>query len=84
MNFLREDIFTKKNLIYLLIMAIMILAIPLAVRFVQNQQSTQLQSQATGDEITFPGLTKKDADQNPVAETREFKIKLNSPYGPPK
>lgn len=62
-------------------MAILILAIPLAVRFIRNEQATQLKSQAAGDEITFPGLPQPGGV--PTTTDPNVKVRLNSPFGGP-
>lgn len=71
----------KKNIITYLTLAIIILAIPVGVKLVQKEQA--LKSSATGNEITFPDLKKSDAEGNPITESPQVKIKLDSPFGPP-
>lgn len=83
MDWLQDEIFSKKNIIYILVLGITILAIPLGVQFVQNQQATQLQSQAAGDEITFPGLREDATTGNPVTSDPNVRVQLKSPFGPP-
>ena len=76
-----EKLFSKKNIITYLILAIIVLAIPVGVRIVETQRA--LQSKATGNEITFPDLTRVDSAGNPITTTTQIKIKLDSPFGPP-
>lgn len=77
----QDKLFSKKNLISFLLLAILILAIPLIVRLVQQQ--TQIKSKAaSGNEITFPDL-RKDERGNFVTKSPQIKILLDSPFGPP-
>lgn len=75
------NLFSKKNIITYLILAIIALAIPVGIRLVQTQQL--LKSQAATGDITFPGLT-QDAQGNYVTtDPQKVNIKLESPFGPP-
>lgn len=76
-----NKLLTKKNIINLLLLAVIILAIPVAVKLVQTQQ--QLQSQATTvGGFSFPEL-RQDSAGNYVTNTPNVKVQLNSPFGPP-
>lgn len=73
-----QKLLSKKNIIILLILAILMAGIPVAVQVVQKQRA--LQSKATGDEITFPDI-QQDASGNYVTKNPNIKIRLNSPFG---
>lgn len=80
MDYSTENIFSRKNLIPLLFLAILILAIPLGLKLVQQTQ--QLTSKAAGDiKITGEGVS---CTGNECTTTSpNFKIELDSPFGPP-
>lgn len=86
-SFDSDKLFSKKNIISYLILAIIILAIPIGVRLAQQQ--TQLRSLATGDEIKFSG-TGVTCDPNAASNevgckttSGTVKIELTSPFGSP-
>ncbi len=76
----RDKLLTKQNIIAFLFLLIIVLAIPVGVRMAQTQQ--QFQSQASGDEITFPNLKDLDANGTPISKSPVIKVQLNSPFGP--
>ncbi len=76
------NLFSKKNIITYLILAIIALAIPVGIRLVQTQQLLKSKA-ATGNEVTFPNL-KQDAQGNFVTtDPQKVDIRLESPLGPP-
>ena len=79
-NFVTEEhkLFSKKNIIALLLLAILVVGIPVAVQVVQKQRA--LKSKAAGDEITFPDI-QLDSSGNFVTKNPSVKIRLNSPFG---
>lgn len=76
-----DNLFSKKNIITYLILAIIALAIPIAVKLVQNQQILKSQA-AIQPPITLPDL-KKEQQGTPVTTSPIIKIQLTSPLGPP-
>lgn len=83
-NFVQQEekLFSKKNLIPYLILAIFILAIPLGVKLVQTQ--TQLKSRAAGGDITFRGTgVTCPATGECSATEAQIEVVLDSPFGSP-
>ena len=75
-----EKLFSKKNVITYLIMAIIIVAIPIAVRLARTQQALRSQA-AVENPITFPDL-RKNAQGDYETKVPEIEIKVESPFGP--
>ena len=86
-SFDSDKLFSKKNVITYLILAIIILSIPIGVRLAQQQ--TQLRSLAAGGDIKFSGTgvtCDPNAASNEVGcKTTEsnVRIELTSPFGSP-
>lgn len=82
-----NNLFSKKNIITYLILAIIILGIPIGVKLVQQQ--TQLRSKAAGDEIKFSGDGVKcdpNAASNEVGcstTNPTVRVQITSPFGAP-
>lgn len=76
-----EKLLSKKNLISLLLLAILILAIPLGVRLARQQQI--LKSRAVADPIKFTGSGVDCSKQECVTTSPTINIELTSPLGPP-
>lgn len=76
-----DNLFSKKNIITYLILAIIVLAIPVAVKLVQNQQILRSQA-ALQPPITFPDL-KREQQGIPITTSPNIKVQLISPFGPP-
>ena len=82
MDFSSEKLLTRRNIIGLLVLAIMLLVIPVGVRLAQERQ--QLQSQAVGEEVIFKGDgVTKDSNGNYTTTTPNFKIQVTSPLSAP-
>lgn len=82
MNFSSSDkLFTKKNIISYLILAIMVVGIPFGVKLVQTQQ--QLKSQAAADPITFrgTGVSCPTVGGECSATEPQIEVVLESPFG---
>ena len=78
----QNNLFSKKNIITYLLLAVVVLAIPVGIRLVQTQQLLKSRA-ATGNEVTFPGLN-QDAQGNYVTtDPQKVDIRLESPFGPP-
>jgi len=82
MDYSVEKLFSKKNLIAYLLLAIIAAAIPIGVKLVQTQQLLRSKAVETGNEVTFPKL-KQDAQGNYVTNTTQIEVRLDSPFGPP-
>ena len=85
-NKMKEFLKDKKNLINLLILLILVLALPLAIKLIQNQQI--LKGRATGADLEFveeQGVLEKRGSIFVLKDAAQGKIKmkLNSPLGPP-
>lgn len=76
-----EKLLSKKNLISLLLLAILIVGIPLGVRLAQRQQ--QLKSRAVVDPIKFSGTGVDCSKTECVTTSPTINIELTSPLGPP-
>lgn len=75
------DLLSKKNIISLLLLAILIVGIPLGVRLAQNRQ--QLKSRAAADPIKFSGPGVDCSKQECITTSPTINIELTSPLGPP-
>lgn len=66
----------------LLVLTIMMIAIPVAVKL--SQERTQIKSQAASEgEVTFAGTNvKQDANGNLSTSTPDVQVKVTSPFGP--
>lgn len=71
----------KKNLVNLLVLAIMVLAVPLGVNLARQQQI--LKSQAGGGPIAFVGDSVKVKDGKWTALKSKITLQLTSDLGPP-
>lgn len=80
-NNTENKLFSKKNIISFLVLAIVVLAIPLGVKLLLTQQAI-LKSRAAGTEVTFPEL-RQNANGDYVSQSENIKVQLNSPFGPP-
>lgn len=82
-----DNLFTKKNLISLLILAIMIVAIPIGVKLIQNQQILKSRALAPSIQFTGQGVTcnGKSCVTTQVDSTGHATVDLEitSPLGPP-
>lgn len=77
-----KGLLTKKNIITFLVVILLLLAIPITVKLVQQQQ--QIKSKAAGDPITFTGPNiSKDSSGQYVTTDPTVQVELNSPLGPP-
>ena len=75
-----KEFLNKKNIITLLLLAILVLAIPVGVRLVKTQQI--LQSRATGGGITFRGTGVACPASGECSTTeRQIEVVLDSPFG---
>ncbi len=74
-----DGVFSKKNLITYLILAIIALAIPLTVSLVQTRLN--FIPKAAGTEITCTDLPQQGG--NCVSPSKDVNFSLDSPYGPP-
>ncbi|EKD84797.1 MAG: hypothetical protein ACD_38C00158G0006 [uncultured bacterium] len=72
---------SKKNLVNLLLLGIMILALPLTVKVVREQQIVQ--SRAVNPPIVFKGDNVSQKDGKWVASKPQITLELTSPFGPP-
>ena len=73
-----DKLFTKKNIISYLILAIVILAIPLGIGMVQRQ--TQLQIQAAGGDIKFPKTeTQECRGDNCTTTSETVRLEIKAP-----
>lgn len=76
-----KDLFrSKKNLINLLVLVILILALPLSVNLVRQQQI--IKSQAAVDPIVFTGSNVEQRDGKWVALKPQISLELTSPLKP--
>lgn len=71
----------RKNLVSLLILGILVLALPIGITLLRQQQI--LRSKAAGEPITFSGAGVTQKNGNWVSTTPQVTIKLTSPLGPP-
>lgn len=69
-----------RNLISLLVLGILILAVPIGINLVRQQQI--LRSRAAVDPIIFTGTGVSQRNGNWVSTTPQVSIKLTSPLGP--
>lgn len=77
-----EGLFSKKNIITMLVIGIAVLIIPAAYRLLQEAQI--FQSRAAGEVVTFVGDNiSKDSAGNITTTTSTVGIELRSPLGPP-
>lgn len=83
MDYSAEKLFSKKNIITFLLLAIIAAAVPVGLKLVQTQQILKSRAVAPGNEVTFPQLTKQDSEGNPLTNTQQIQIRLESPFGPP-
>ncbi len=75
-----DKLFSRKNIIYYLILLILILAIPLSIRLVQTQQ--QLKSRAAAGEVSFRGEgVNCPAAGECTATQSQIEVVLDSPFG---
>lgn len=77
-----QKLFSKKNLISYLMLAIIILAIPLTVKLVQEQQILKSRAQA-GPPIKFTGTGVDCSRPECTSTSATLDIELLSPLGPP-
>lgn len=77
-----DNLFSKKNIISYLIMAILIVAIPVAVKLVQTQQLLKSRA-AGGGEITVleDDKTKCPTQDSCTTSSTTVQLKLTSPFG---
>lgn len=72
----------KKNLINLLLLGILVLALPIGINLVRQQQI--LKSRAVADPIVFAGdNVEQKSDGTWVAKDPKISLELTSPLGPP-
>lgn len=83
MDYSAEKLFSKKNIITFLLLAIIAAAVPVGLKLVQTQQILRSRAVAPGNEVSFPGLPKQDSEGNPLTNTQQIQIRLESPFGPP-
>jgi predicted negative regulator of RcsB-dependent stress response len=75
----QNKLLTRKNIITILIIGIIILAIPVGVKL--SQESQVFKSRAAADTITFSG-TGVSTDKT-TTTTPNVTVELKSPLGPP-
>jgi len=82
-DFSERKFLSKRNIITFLIIGILLLAIPVGVKLVQEQQL--LKSKATGTEIQFVPDDNVSCDSGGNCATTDptVQIELRSPLGPP-
>lgn len=78
----QSSLFSKRNIITYLLLAIIALAIPVGIRLVQTQQLLKSKA-ATGNEVTFPDLKQDSTGNYVTTDPQKVNIKLESPLGPP-
>lgn len=78
----QNSLFSKRNIITYLLLAVIALAIPVGIRLVQTQQLLKSKA-ATGNEVTFPGLKQDSTGNYVTTDPQKVDIKLESPLGPP-
>lgn len=71
----------KKNLANLLILGILVLAVPVGIKILQQQQI--IKSRATADPVVFTGDNVTQQDGKWVAKKPQISLELISPLGPP-
>ena len=77
---MNSELFTKKNIITLLIVCIMLLIIPVGVKLAQEQQQLRSQAADKADIITFTGPN-VSADKA-TTTSPEVEIELRAPWPP--
>lgn len=81
MDYSSDSIFSKKNIVSYLILAIIVLAIPLGIALIQRQ--TQLKSKATADPISFSGTGVNCTATQCTTTSATNDIQISSTLGPP-
>lgn len=77
-----KKLLTKRNIITLLLIGIILLAVPAGVRLVEQQQKGKIF--ASEDPIKFTGNVTCDQDSNDcTTEDPNIQLELNSPLGQP-
>lgn len=71
----------KKNLVNLLLLGILVLALPLGVNLIRQQQI--IKSRAAVAAITFKGSNVEQKNGSMVALKPQISLELTSPLGPP-
>lgn len=71
---------SKKNLMTLVLIGILLLAIPVGITLLKQQQV--IKSRATGDEIRFSGANVKCTGGNCITTSPDVQIELTSPVWP--
>lgn len=71
----------KKNVVSVLILGILVLALPIGITLIRQQQI--IKSQAAVDPIVFSGDGVTKNNNNWVSTKQQVTIKLTSPLGPP-
>lgn len=74
-----DGLFSKKNLITYLVLAIIVLAIPLSLQLLQTR--IQFFPKAAGDEVTCP--SSQSQGDTCVSKVNRIELRINSPWGPP-
>lgn len=73
-----EKLFSKKNLIAYLILAILVVAIPLGVNLIKKQ--TELRVKAAGGDIKFPTTeTQQCSGDNCTTTSQTVKLEIKAP-----
>lgn len=70
---------SKKNIVTFLVVGILFLSIPFAVKLVQQQQT--IRSRAGSDPVTFSGPGVKCTGDECTTTSSEIKVELLSPFG---
>ena len=84
---MNDNLFSKKNLITYLLLAILAVAIPLGIQMVQQQ--IELRTKATGEEIKFSGTGVSCDPSIPASGVQctttnpTITVELTSPFGGP-
>lgn len=78
MNDQFQELFTRKNIVSLLVLAILVLAIPLGVRLIEERAI--LTGQATSADLSFTGPNVVSASPIPVALSASVGIILTPPW----
>src|SRR3990172_4405966 len=71
----------KKNLINLLLLGILVLALPLGVDLIRQQQI--IKSRALAEPIVFAGDNVEQKDGKWIAKAPQISLEITSPLGPP-
>jgi len=77
-----SNLFSKRNIITFLLIAIMMAAIPVAVKMAQEQQQLKSKAASTAGIIFTGDKVKQDSSGNYTTTSPDLQIKVTSPFGP--